>query len=154
VTSVGKWGDRSAEAWLEDLPGYQRLLIADLLEVHHDELQVADKWLRSTGATNIAPMGALQRGGQLLLDALLEEMKVLLCSEIGYAQERKGLAQAVATSGHVTVAALAAALAPHFGVAAVAIAPAIALVLSAASRAARGASCEFITELISDRKAE
>lgn len=138
----------SEAEWLETLPAFQAKLLRSMLESQPPE-EVAKAWLENTGQADTAQFGGSREVGSRLFQNLLIEMQMLLCTQEGYEQERQQLTEGIGTGKVVTTAAIATALAPHIGITAAVISPAVVLVLVIVSRAGQATICETITSLIS-----
>ena len=140
------------ESWISALPSYQSRTISIMLAGREPE-SVALTWLQLSGPEDTVPLGAVRAGARLFLDRLIEELKILLCSDGDdyYENERQNLLKQAKAGRAALIALIAAALAPHVGASAALIGPPIAIVLALVGRAGQSATCEALQGLISSR---
>jgi hypothetical protein len=137
--------------WVTALPPYQQELITQML-VGRDPTAVSLAWLSSTGPANTEPYGAIRNVPNLFYDSLLSQLQALLCSEKEYVSERKELINSAKAGRAALVTAASGYIAPHLGVSAILIAPAVALTLATAAKAGQDSFCATLSQLIEDRK--
>jgi len=137
--------------WLTVLPDYQRRIIDTFLAAG-DPLMAAEAWLKASGPQDTAPFGAGVGAGRvnIFLLHLMRELHKLLCTDEGYTEERAEVGNAAKLGKSAFVAAIATGLAPHVGVAAVILSPAIVLIMSVFYNAAMSSGCEMLSRSISD----
>lgn len=138
--------------WMDALPPYQRRIVSTML-IGTDPLQAADTWLQASGPKDTAPFGAGAGRVNIFLLNLMREMYKLICTNDGYATDREQLVSAATAGKSTFVAAIATALAPSLGAAAVVISPAIVLVLSVCYNAAVSSGCQALYSRISELEA-
>lgn len=144
LTEVSAQGE-----WIDALPEYQRQTIATMLQ-QMDPLEAADAWLQASGPRDTAPFGAGTSRVNIFLLNLMRELQKLTCTEEGYEAEKKQVLSAAQLGQPAVIAAVATALAPHVGAAAVVIAPAIGLLLSVFYNAAVSTGCDALSRKISE----
>lgn len=137
--------------WVEALPSYQQELITQML-VGRDPITVSLAWLSSAGPANTEHFGALRNAPNIFYDSLLKQLHSLLCSEKEYISERKELMNSAKAGRAALVTAASGYIAPHLGVSAILIAPAVALTLAMATKAGKDSICATLSQLIDDRK--
>lgn len=152
-SSVADLFEGNSEEWLSALPGYQQQLIDAMLTSSQPE-DVAVAWLSASGPLHNAPLGAVRRAANLFYDNVLSEIHSLICTDNGYAVERKDLASRAQAGRAAVIIAVSDAVAPHVGTTPVLLAPAVALTFAVVSHAGKDSVCMALAELIEKRKAE
>lgn len=142
-----------SQEWLTALPPYQQKLIRSML-VDSEPTDVAIAWLSASGPLYTAPLGAARRAANLFYENLLSEIHSLICTDEGYAVERRNLASRAQAGKAAVIIAVSDAVAPHVGTTPVLLAPAIALTFAVVARAGMDSVCTALAELIEKRKAE
>jgi hypothetical protein len=137
--------------WVGALPSYQSEVIAQML-VAQDPIDVALAWLGSTGPSNTESFGAIRNAPGVFYSSLLEQIKSLLCSEKENIGERKELFKSAKAGRAALVTAASGFIAPHLGISAIVLAPAVALTLAVVSRAGQESICVTLSQLIADRR--
>jgi hypothetical protein len=150
------WADLfegNSDDWVQALPPYQQRLIDSMLS-SREPVDAATAWLSASGPTNNAPLGAVHRAANLFYDNLLVEIQALICTNKGYAAERKSLSSSAGAGKTAFIIAVSDAVAPHVGTTPVLLGPAIALTFAVLARAGKDSVCTTLAELIESRKAE
>lgn len=132
----------SPDGWLDAVPKAQANLILQMLEGGTSEEQIAEMWLSSTGAATTSGFGA---GGpiQTFFVNVKAEFIDFVCGDDKYAAERSQAQTVWKEHGKIgLVAMIAAAIAPHVGLAAAAILPVIALLMSLVAKVSLNAFCK------------
>jgi hypothetical protein len=138
----------STDGWLDAVPNTQANLIRQMLESGSSEEQIAESWLSNTGATTTSGFGV---GGpiQTFFGNVKAEFVDFVCGGDKYAAERSQAQTIWKEHGKIgLVAMIAAAIAPHVGLAAAAILPVIALLMSLATKVSLNAFCKTATKPI------
>lgn len=136
--------------WVDALPIYQRTHVQTMLR-QAGPVAVADQWLRLQGPSDTAPYGGARAAGVSFYQNLLRELRSLFCDPDAYTEERKGLAKATGAGQLFVASTVCTAVAPHVGVAAAVIGPAVALTLSVLSNAGKSTICGEIDRIIAQQ---
>lgn len=119
-----------------------------------DPASAALSWLESAGPSDTALLGAVRNGASLFYEKMLEQLRIFLCDETAYQDERKQLLHEARAGRTATIMVIAGAIGHTIGVAAVLIAPPIALTLAVVTAAGTDAACETLGKMIEDRGRE
>jgi hypothetical protein len=133
--------------WLEALPHYQRDPITELLNKGKDPQEVAQLWLTISGPSNTAPYGVGAGFASVFYEKLLDELEKFFCDDPEYSEQRREIVSGLGKGRTYVVVAIAAAIAPHLGASEKLLAPAIALILLAATNIGVKAGCEALSEV-------
>jgi hypothetical protein len=128
--------------WVTELPEYQRGPLEQLLKEGLAFDQIAQNWL-SASAANTYRFAAVNAAGKkdAFLDNLRKEIRAFLCGDNKYKKEREGLFGEKGLARTYVVSVMAVAIAPHLNVAAVVIAPVVALLLASFGKITINAWC-------------
>jgi hypothetical protein len=126
-------------SWLEAIPSYQSSTVIELLKSKSYE-EAADVWLSSNGPESNAVLGTIPVGGSFFQNVRTELSK-LICGDPDYERVRADAAK-IWNGGKTSIVSIFSAfVATKIGVAAVVVAPAVALLLAAASKVGTTAWC-------------
>jgi hypothetical protein len=135
--------------WLEALPPHNSRVIQEILCTGESYERVAEIWLSRTGSEKTVPLGAVMVG-QNFYQNIKVELSKLVCGDPAYENVRKAAKRAWQGQKTAVVTVIAVAISTKVGVAAVAIVPAIALLLAAASQVGVNAWCGGTTQAVVD----
>lgn len=136
------WASLGTEGWLDAIPIAQRGAIASLIETGKSEEEIAELWLNRIGPESNAGFGA---GGSIstYFSNFREEIDAFVCGDARYANERKQAKSIWEKQGrNGLVALVAGCIATNIGLAAVALVPVVALLLSLIGKMGTGAYCK------------
>lgn len=126
--------------WIESLPKYQQDRLNSLLSTGISPEEAANKWL-SANVENTYPFGA-EKKDNVFIDRILDEIRNFLCGS----EEYESVRSKISSNGNIVhayfVGVLAAAIAPKLGLAAVFLAPVIALLLASIGQVSLNAWCK------------
>lgn len=130
------------EMWLGEVPGYQRESIDFLLKGGKSLDEVAQTVLTASAANTFTFGSATSAGDKAaFLTKLKCEVRAFLCGDKKYSKERAKLFGDKAPTRSLLVSTLAAAMAPHLGMAASILATIIALILASLGKISLNAWC-------------
>lgn len=113
------------EEWLKALPSYQQNIISRMYSELGDYEKVAQAWLTPSNSTN-EPFGA-GRGRKVYFDKILDELEAFLRGDKRYEENRIAILRESGAVQNYVVGVISGVLAIHMEVAAVFIAPAVAI---------------------------
>lgn len=139
--------DLTDGGWLDAIPEVQGNIVRQMLENGSSEEQIAEIWLSNIGASTTSGFGA---GGpiQTFFENVRSEFIDFICGGEKYATERDQAKSVWKEHGKIgLVATVATIIAPHVGLAAAAIIPVVALLMSLAAKVGVNAFCKSCNKL-------
>lgn len=138
--SIDDYFTGNADNWIQSLPRYQQERLKSLLSTGLTFEDAANKWL-SANVENTYPFGA-EKKDNVFIDRILDEIRDFLCGSEEYESVRSKI-KSNANIVHVYfVGVLSAAIAPKLGVAAVFLAPVVALLLASIGQISLNVWCK------------
>lgn len=125
MNSIDDIFEIAPEEWLHTLPLYQQNIISEMYSELGDYEKVAQSWLSPSTPNNV-PFGA-GKNTKLYFDKVLDELEAFLRGDERYEENRMAILKESGAVQNYVVGLISGVLAIHMGVAAVFIAPAVAI---------------------------
>ena len=127
--------------WLTAIPGYNVVVIREMLAAGHSFVAVAEIWISQTGPDQNQPHGSSPPNQQKFFERAKSEFSKFVCGDPSYSELRQQASKTWTGQKTAIVSSISAVIAANIGVTLALLVPVIALLLATVSQIGIEAWC-------------